>query len=308
MHVELVAIAVLVVLVVMVAIRIARANAIERSISGHHRRLHQMEEVVHRSREQRGQIQARPLREYADLPPDRPAARPARIDIDDDVRQPVSEEGRLVFGDLSLTPVRPPVPPVYPTRADRRRTKRGATRISRALVIGPAVVVMGAGGGAYAWWTSRHHTGLVGSTTTTARAPARSRSAAPHRHRQPRRGGTARPHTPSTTTAVPLAVLSTTATSATVRAPAGTYQVVINASAPCWVGFERSKSPSGPWLADATIGTSASSSESVSASGPLVVAIGAPKAVTSIEVNGVALSLGSLPPESYDLYFTSTSS
>ena len=315
MHVEIVAIAVLVVIILIVITRVARANSIERSISENRRRLHSMEEVVHRSRERRPDVADRPThRPLPDQKHTPPITPEARIDIAPEAAHPVSGEGRLVFGDLSLTPVKPPVPPIYETRRERRRSNHpapspagGGPKVSKPLIASSAVIVLAAGGGAYAL-VSRHNDRASTSSTTTTTAAPRSSGGAPHKKSS---GGT--PHkkkshrpAPGGGSTKPIAVLSSTATSATVLAPPGTYHVLVRADAPCWIGFERAKSPSGPWLADATIGSATAPATSVSISGPLVVAIGAPKSVTSITVNGVALPLSNLPPQAYDLYFTTT--
>jgi hypothetical protein len=208
----------------------------------------------------------------------------------------VSPEGRLVFGDLSLTPVKPPTPPIYASNPHRqRRTRvqgqhmreRSGGRSSRhVLVVGVSVVTAVVAGGIF-YATNRH----------PAQHPAQSLAPTKPKVHHPAAAPTPKPATTS------IKLLSSTPTSSTFSEPTGGYLVVVKVAEACWLGFEHQPSASGPWFAMTTIGESGRSSYSTEAHGPLAIDVGAPSSIKSIDVNGHSIDLPPLPTHAYEVIF-----
>ena len=303
MLVKLVLIAVVMVIIGLIALRFSRANSIERSISWHRRRLGSIHDIVERTAERN----LHGLDHSEDEPPESvpttsvPIERKiikarAEIEITDDRR--VNNEGRLVFGDLSITPVKPPVAPIYERRPKRpakphsgehfrvpgERAKRSLPLVAAVVLL---LVVIG-GGVAYYLHTHPRSNAPTAPTTTTSTSI-----------------GTSPPATTNTgpgRTATPAQLVSSTATSATYNAPSGSYRVKVGASGPCWIGFEH-QATGNKWLAMSTIGKSGASSIALSTSGHLVIVIGNPPNLTAITLDGTTIVLPKLPSYGFDVIF-----
>jgi hypothetical protein len=215
----------------------------------------------------------------------------------------VTDEGRLVFGDLSMTPVVPPVPPIYGQRPkrDRGSPKSGKQKIgtyyrdverrgSKAplFVAAALVVIVLAGGVAYAIYRSSNHSPQIHSTTTTIATTNTTLGKTKHQH-------------PSTSPQV-LDLVSSTTSSATYVAPLGTYHIDVTVTGPCWLGFEHQLSRTS-WLATPTIGVGGVFSYAFSTSGHLVVVVGATANLKRVVVNGTTLALPKLPSHAFNLIF-----
>ena len=301
----------LLVIVGLIALRFARTNSIERSISGHKRRLGSIEEIVHRSAELNARERSvRPSKradaETPDSPPAKtPAERTARrvvpearaeIEVPGDRR--VSDEGRLVFGDLSVTPVVPPVPPIYGRRPRRERkapttgthfrgSRKSASKTPLYAAMIALVVVIG-GGAAYAIHRGLHHSPGASVTTTTQPTVRTTVPSSNHQH-----------HTAPKS----LNLVHLTSSSATYVAPVGNYRIDVTVTGPCWLGFEHELTGT-PWLATPTIGVGGVFSFAFSTHGHLVLVVGATANLRHVVVNGTSLALPRLPSHAFDLIFS----
>ncbi len=299
MIVKLAVAALVLLLLALIVIRFSRTNSVERSIESQHRRLGSMGAVVQRSSERntnsprRSPAIARKLPvthvvpEELIVPSDSPPEAPA---IDD---RPRSPEGRLVFGDLSITPVKPPTPPIYEPRARRprptrsirkgehfRRTDGGKrTQIIGASAISAAIILSGGG-----YLLFHRHPKVPAVTAPVAHHPAHSQSV---KTSQPKAGS----------------LVSSTPTIATFVAPKGSYRVTVTVSGPCWMGFSHQASYSGPWLATPTVGVGGVPNYTIDTHGPLAIDVGAPSALTSVEVNGEPVRLPVHSSPSFEIFF-----
>lgn len=301
MLVKLVLIAVVMVIIGLIALRFSRANSVERSISWHRQRLGSIQEIVERSagrntREtDHTEVESHESIPTTALPIERKAINArAEIEITDDRR--VNDEGRLVFGDLSITPVKPPIPPIY-ERRPKRPTKSGTgehfrvpgerAKRSIPLIAAVALLFVVIGGGVAYYLHTHPHSGApyVPATVTTVGSspPATSNTA---------------PSASATTTQF----VSSTASSATYTAPSGSYRVKVDATGPCWLGFEH-QATGNRWLAMATIGQSGVKSYALSTSGHLVIVIGNPPNLRSVTVNGKIIALPKLPSFGFQVIF-----
>jgi hypothetical protein len=158
--------------------------------------------------------------------------------------------------------------------------RRGHDRVKRTrLVVGATAVVAGvAVAGAL----------LFGSSHTPPRPSRGSHpaTAAGHGHRPP------------TVPAVDLTPTSPTAYSATYAAPSSSYIVAIGASALCWVMATQAATGKVVWTGTVPAG----GSQSMSASGNLVVELGAPSDV-SVTMDGRAVQLPTGFRSPFDLTF-----
>lgn len=304
MLVKLVLVAVLLVIIGLIALRFARSNSIERSISWHRRRLGSIQGIVERSAERNSREPHDEEEVAAPEPPSAPLStglvreKQSRAEIEIGKDTPVSEEGRLVFGDLSITPVKPPVPPIYERRP--RRSSRSSSngthfrsrdpRSSKTIVIASvlaALILVGAG----ATYLALHHGHSLGpgtSTTTTAVNSVTTKTTVPASRSHPRSNG--------------VQLVSSTKTSATFRAPSGSYSIKVDVSGPCWLGFEHQRT-GGNWLATPTVGEKNVFTYSLTSSGQVVIVIGNPPNLKTISVNGSAVVLPKLPPYGYQVIF-----
>ncbi|HUY05699.1 MAG TPA: hypothetical protein VMU99_00360 [Acidimicrobiales bacterium] len=301
MLVKLVLIALVMVIIGLLALRFRRESSIERSISGHHRRLGSIHEIVERTAERNTrdsglhEVDRGESLPTSALAIERKAINArAEIEITDDRR--VSNEGRLVFGDLSITPVKPPVPPIY-GRRPKRPAKPGSGehfKVPGASAKGKPpraaavllVLVVFAGGVAY-YLHSRSKSGAltVPTTSTTIRTPPRATA-----------------NTASKPSSTATRLVASTVSSATYSAPAGSYLIKVDATGPCWVGFKHRATQS-RWLAMSTIGESGVNSVDLSTSGHLVIVIGNPPNLKEITVNGAVLGLPKLQAAGFDVIF-----
>jgi len=301
MLVKLVLIAVVMVIISLIALRFSRANSVERSISWHRQRLGSIREIVERSAEQNTRGVDHPQAEPHEtiptpsVPIDREAINAhAEIGITDDQR--VNKEGRLVFGDLSITPVKPPVPPIYERRPKRPAKTGGGEHFripgERAkgvipLVAAVVLLLVVIGGGVIYYIHTHPRTGApaIPTTSTTIRTSPPVTT-----------------NTGSNTQAAKTQLVSSTASSATYSAPSGSYRIKVDATGPCWIGFERQATGT-KWLAMSTIGKSGVNSYSLSTSGHLVIVIGNPPNLKAITLNGTIIPLPKLPNYGYDVIF-----
>lgn len=284
------------VIVVLFAIRFNRVNSTERSIRSYKRRLGTIAEVVEQTAQVRtGQVHTTPVEHKTTgivsdhLGPDQDVHRQQdHLTGEFGDRVHMSNEGRLVFGDVSITPVVPPKPPIYEDRPHRRMTanRRARTpsihnrRFRRPIIAaGLAVVVVGGVvGGEYLSTPSTKSSALVTPTTVPVHHPK-----APLHHSTP----SVHPQVTSTT----ARLLSSSATTAVFSAPSGTYTVSVYADGLCWIGFQHNESNTGPWLAMATLGGVDPTSYQLSATGSLAITVGAPSKMTKVLVNGSLLGL-----------------
>jgi hypothetical protein len=166
--------------------------------------------------------------------------------------------------------------------------------VAAAVVVG-AIAVGG-------WQLASHKgppSGSTPPTTTPTTNPTRSTTA-------PGRRSTGTTSTTTTTVPTPttLQPTSTTATLVTYLAPAGSYTVTFKATTgECWLGAQ-SQVNTTAYLKMWTL--MPGETASYSASGPLVVKIGAPKAI-SVEVDGRPLTLPASNIDAYDISFVSGS-
>ncbi len=208
-----------------------------------------------------------------------------------------SPEGRLIFGDLSQTPVVPPTPPIYERGRRRGRSPRRPARspqhirrrspLSSPLAKGAiaALLLLVVAAGAVVLIGHSHRPALAVATTTTT-SPAKVT-----KHHVPR------------TTPPAIQLLSTSATSATYSEPVGSFRIAVQVHALCWLGFAHQKSTSGPWFAMTTIGPNPGATFALSTTGPLTIDVGAPQSLTSISVNGRVLTLPHLPTGAFAVSF-----
>lgn len=303
MLVKLVLIAVVMVIIALIALRLSRANSIERSITVHHRRLGSIQEVVERTAERNTRGVDRPGAEPQETPPSpsAPIERKeinAHLEIESARDRRVNDKGRLVFGDLSITPVKPPVPPIY-ERRPRRSAKTGSGEHFRAPgerargalpLVAAVIVLLAIVGGVIAYSLHSHSHSHTATPTVPTTSPANR---------------TSPPTTPRTAPTAPsnsTQLVSSTASSATYNAPLGSYKIRVNATGPCWLGFERQATGT-KWLAMSTIGESGVDTYLLSTSGHLVIVIGNPPNLKAITVNGSALVLPKLPKYGFDVIF-----
>ncbi|MDA8263695.1 MAG: DUF4115 domain-containing protein [Actinomycetota bacterium] len=106
----------------------------------------------------------------------------------------------------------------------------------------------------------------------------------------------------TTTTSVPSVILPVTSTagSATYRAPSGSYTVVVSVTAPCWLAQSTAVGGSISWDAVLQPGQS----HTFATSGDLVLRTGA-STFMNVTLNGVPVKVNS-PPGAYDLIFSTT--
>ena len=114
-------------------------------------------------------------------------------------------------------------------------------------------------------------------------------------------GSTTPPRVQQTPTS--LQPTSVTASLVTYSAPTQSFTVTFTAQTPCWVGAQKTQNPSGPWNWMAEPGMSnGPPTATYRASGPVVIRLGAPKAV-QITVNGLPLVLPAGKVQPYDIAF-----
>ena len=161
------------------------------------------------------------------------------------------------------------VEPLEDRRAGRKR------RAPRVLAAAAAVVIVATGAG-----VAVHELGSSGAGGTASHAASPPRSA-----------GSSHPAVPApspTPTAPPtLTATSTSATDAVYTVAAGSLQVSMDASAPCWVEL-RTGSPSGPVAYEGIL--QAGASRSFSAANGLWMRLGNPGGV-QVQINGAAVNL-----------------
>lgn len=211
-----------------------------------------------------------------------------------------------------------------PGEAERsQRVRRAATGAAAAVAIG----ALGAGGWQLAADSGGHthpaasRVSVPASSVPVAppagsgKAPAGSGAASPGTGRSGTAGrGGAAPSTtvaPSTTTTAPsgragssaLQPTSTTSSLVVYQAPASHYTITfsVTGSSDCWLGAQAS--PGGKYLWMQTV--PAGGTASYTASGPVVIRLGAPP-VVSVEVNGVKVALPPGNVQPYDISFTSS--
>jgi hypothetical protein len=176
------------------------------------------------------------------------------------------------------------------TRRGLRRPRRSTARVGghghRGILAAACVVVLAGAGVGAALSTSSSNGGHRALGTSTEHSKTTK---------------------PTTTTTLPgpptISPISATSTVVDVSAPSGPYSLTFDADGPCWLGFQQQRSPNGPWLATPTLGTGTTDSFKFSANGPLVVVIGAPNELTSVELNGVQVDLPAGRVNPYDLTF-----
>lgn len=174
---------------------------------------------------------------------------------------PTSADRRLVFGEEAEVPLHLVGNESSGQEADWRSTRRRHRTGGRLPAAASVVVLLVAGAAAAVIYTRAHH--------HHASPAGHSRS---HQH-----GGstsTTTPVTTPTTTAVPsvLVPVSSTPLGVTFTAPPGQYHLLLKVTGSCWIGIE--KSSAGPFLKAETL--VAGQSLAYSATGPLVLRIGAP--------------------------------
>lgn len=156
---------------------------------------------------------------------------------------------------------------VGPRSGTRRRHELAAAGVVAALVIAGALVVL-----------------LDHSPTNVATRPGVTTSSAPGK------GGATKAKSTTTTTTTPTPTVldptSTTNLLVTYVVPKATYTLVFSATAPCWLGAQRRTNGSYLWMDTLQAGTSTS----YSATGPRLIRLGAPRAV-SIKLNGIPVAL-----------------
>lgn len=185
---------------------------------------------------------------------------------------------------------RSPETPVHQSRprAARRHLAFGRVSSVAALVLIVAALVL-AGLRLTSNGTTPHQGGAAGSTTHKATSSSH-------------RSGHKKHKTTTTTTPSTLVPVSTSSTDVAFVAPTGKYTVaLIDTGGVCWVGIQQTSG--GPYIWQETL--DAGQDASYTASGPLVVRIGAPRYL-EVKVNGVPARLpGFVQP--YDLTFNPSS-
>jgi hypothetical protein len=177
---------------------------------------------------------------------------------------------------------------------ERRTVRKTATGAAAAVVVG-AIAVGG-------WQLVSHR-----NVPPVAPPPVSTTTSLPSK---PVSGGTAT-STTTTTTIAPVATtpstlrpLSSSTTLATYEAPAGTYTVTFKATTgECWLGAQRAVDTTA-YLQMWSLGPGETAS--YTASGPLVVKIGAPKYV-KVEVDGIPVVLPPGNVQAFDISFVASS-
>ena len=194
------------------------------------------------------------------------------------VREPEAE-GAIVIDDLTAGPapsddsaaVPEPGAPAAPAGPESLDDRRAGRRGPRVLAAAAAVLIVATGAGVA--FHELDHSRPGGHVASPARA-----------------GGPSRPVTtvpPAPTVPPTLAATSASATEAVYTVTAGSLQVSVDASAPCWVEL-RSGSPSGPVVYEGTLQTGAS--QSFSTGNGLWMRLGNPGGV-QMRINGAAVNL-----------------
>jgi hypothetical protein len=290
--------------IVLLLMRFVRPNTLERSIDRHRRQLDTIDEVVQRAAEH-PPIVTRPLTSFENagdtefgevrraipMVPPQSAVQPH---VSESPRR--SPEGRLLFGDLSQTPVVPPTPPIYERGRRRGRSPRRPARSPqhirrRSPLASPwaqgaiAALLLVVAAGAVVRIGHSHRSSLAIATTTTT-SPTKVTK-----------------HHLQRTTPPAIELLSTSATSATYSEPLGSFRITVQVLALCWLGFAHQRSTAGPWFAMTTIGPYPGATYALSTTGPLTIDVGAPQSLTSISVNGRVLTLPHLPTGAFAISF-----
>jgi hypothetical protein len=162
---------------------------------------------------------------------------------------------------------------VGPPSGSKRRHELAAALVVGALVIAGALVVS-------LGHSPKHVATRPGVTTSSA----------------PGSGGATKAKSTTTTTTTPTALdpTSTTNLLVTYLVPKATYTLVFSATAPCWLGAQGRTNGTYLWMDTLQAGTSTS----YSATGPRLIHLGAPRAV-SIKFNGIPVALPSANIQSY---------
>ena len=213
----------------------------------------------------------------------------------------------LAFDDVDAGPPVParrgsrrPRPGRVPSRPDPRRARRlrlGATGGLAVVAAGAvAVAALQLSGGPTKANATNGTVGHHGSRPTATTAGG-GRGGGPA-------STTSLPPATSTTTTLPSAIVPQTssATDVSYRAPAPTYTLTFQASAPCWVGVQQTTG--GPWVWEETV--QAGQMQTYSASGSIIVRLGAPRAIR-VSVDGVTVQLPPSNVQPYNLTFTPNS-
>lgn len=186
-------------------------------------------------------------------------------------------EDPIVIDDVGVGPARSDgpaavprhdIPAARPGSLDDRRAGRRGPRVVAAAA---AVVVVATGAGVA--FHELGHSRPAGQVASGARASGSSRPAVTV--------------PPASTVPPALTATSTSATEAVYTVTAGSLQVSVDASAPCWVEL-RSGSPSGPVVYEGTLQSGAS--QTFSAGNGLWMRLGNPGGV-QMRINGAAVNL-----------------
>jgi hypothetical protein len=184
------------------------------------------------------------------------------------------------------------VRPAAPGRRARERRARHGAIVAMVAVAVAAVTVASihlAGGGS--------KPGQASPTTSTPTTQTTAPPAGPG-------GSTTSTVAPTTTTQTPTSIApqATSASDVSYVAPATTYTVSFTASGPCWVGVEQSTK--GPWLWMETLASG--QSQTYSASGDVVVRLGAPRYI-KVAIDGITVDLPASNVQPYNLTFAPSS-
>jgi type II secretory pathway pseudopilin PulG len=162
------------------------------------------------------------------------------------------------------------------------RSRRVGPR--RAGALGVVAVVL-AGAVAVGWELASSSPGGP-RRAVTAGAPGRG-NAGGHRHGRIGGGAPVTTIVSPTTQPSSLAPLSANPTEVAYRLPPGNYTLQFHATGVCWLGIQ--SVPGGPWVWQTTL--SAGDSTSYSGGGPILVRVGAPPYLESMDVDGIAAVL-----------------
>lgn len=169
-------------------------------------------------------------------------------------------------------------------------TPSSSRRLARPVLVAAAVLVAGLAVAGY----------LLSRPQPAVHTAARQGAHRHHDHVRPPGGSST--STSSTTTPSVLLPVSSSSSVVAFVAPKGSYSIaMIDSGGPCWVGI--AQSPGGPYIWQEML--ESGESASYTATGPVVVRIGAPKFL-GVKVNGVTARLpGYVQP--YDLDFNPSS-
>jgi hypothetical protein len=213
------------------------------------------------------------------------------------VTPPTGPSPRLVFDDLARPePLAPaPVrdgPEAQGLAGDRRGSRGSAPRLLQVATGAVAAVVVA--GLVVLFTVPRHH----GSTSRERLAARREASAGSASGTGSTAGKPAAHHKSRVSTPAPQVVVPTSATryQGTVTVPAGSYQVDVSVTAPCWVEATETTTGTDVWSGVLTAGES----HLYTLSGPVLLEIGAADASLTIDGTPVALPTGYQVP--YDLH------